>query len=75
MIGACAVAYWVAAVAASVLSRAVPMAPPTCWLVDTIAEAAPASLWSTPRVASWNDAGMIDAIPAPITTRPGSTRQ
>jgi hypothetical protein len=34
-----------------VLSSAVPIEPPTCWLVLTIAEATPASLRSTPSVA------------------------
>ena len=41
----------VAALAASVLSSAVPIEPPICWLVLTIAEATPASRRSTPSVA------------------------
>ena len=35
----------------------------------------PACCGATPSVASWNDAGMIDAIPTPRMTRPGRTFQ
>ncbi|CAM5627836.1 hypothetical protein SRIMM317S_04948 [Streptomyces rimosus subsp. rimosus] len=49
---ACEVAYAVVALAAMVVSRAVPIAPPTCCEVLTIAEATPASRGWTPCVAS-----------------------
>ena len=51
--------YVVAAVAATVLSSAVPSDPPTCWVVLTSALATPASLGSTPieRRAAHGDEG------------------
>ena len=45
---------WPAALAAIVLSSAVPTEPPTCWIVLTVADATPESLASTPRVARLN---------------------
>ncbi|KQN39194.1 hypothetical protein ASE87_15470 [Frigoribacterium sp. Leaf44] len=55
------------------LSSAVPIDPPTCWLVLTMAEATPAWPRSTPSVAVWIDAGMIEPMPKPSTIKAGST--
>ena len=43
-----------------------PIEPPTCWLVLTIAEATPANDRSTPRVADCIEAGMIEPMPKPM---------
>jgi hypothetical protein len=56
-----------------VLSRAVPIDPPICWAVLTVAEATPASLRSTPRVAVANEAENTQAAPAPAGMSLGST--
>ena len=58
--------YDAAAPAATVLSSAVPIDPPTCWLVLTVAEATPANERSTPSVAVCIDAGMIEPMPKPM---------
>ncbi len=60
--------YEVVAEAAMVFSRAVPIAPPTCCEVLTIAEATPASRGWTPWVA--RDIAGMNAVPMP---RPSST--
>ncbi|CAM5226465.1 hypothetical protein SALBM217S_00767 [Streptomyces griseoloalbus] len=56
-----------------VFSRAVPIAPPTCCEVFTIAEATPESRGSTPRVAS--DMAGMNAVPMPrpSSSMPGSS--
>ena len=69
--GAWAATYAVAALAAMVLSSAVPIDPPTCWLVFTIAEATPAKCPSTPSVAVWIDAGTIKPMANPTMMRGG----
>ena len=66
-------AYELAALEASVLSSAVPIEPPICWPVLTIAEATPASRGSTPSVAVLIAGAMIRPRPRPMTIRPGST--
>ena len=63
----------VAADTASVLSRAVPIEPPTCCEVFTIAEATPLSRAGTPRVAVAKDAATVSPNPTPIRTSDGST--
>ena len=55
------------------LSSAVPIEPPTCWEVLTIAEATPASRGGTPWVAVANDGAMVRPKPIPISTSDGST--
>ena len=54
-----------------VLSRAVPIDPPTCWDVLTMAEATPASAGRTPRVAVLIDGAMTAPRPTPVMTSPG----
>src|SRR3954465_5156515 len=61
------------ALAASVLSSAVPTEPPTCCIVLTVAEATPASVPSTPSVAVFIAGDITSPIPTPITSRAGST--
>src|SRR5581483_1372391 len=51
----------------------VPIEPPTCWEVLTIAEATPASVGLTPSVAVPNPAEKIDPIASPTRIRPGRT--
>ncbi len=63
----------VAALAASVLSSAVPREPPICWVVLTIAEATPASSSPTPPVAVAIDGAKIRPKPRPAMTSAGST--
>ncbi len=65
--------YDVVAEAAIVFSSAVPIAPPTCCEVLTIAEATPASRGSTPVVA--RDIAGMNAVPMPRPSRsmPGSS--
>src|ERR1700739_2159431 len=53
-----------------VLSRVVPTEPPTCWAVLTMAEAMPASVRLTPRVAVANEAEEMPAAPAPAGNEP-----
>lgn len=55
-----------AALFASVLSRAMPMEPPTCWDVFTRAEATPASSSLTPAVATFMAGAMISPSPRPV---------
>ncbi len=62
-----------AALAKIVLSSAVPTEPPTCWEVLTIAEAIPASLFLTPRVAVENAGAKMQPIPTPVSSSPGMT--
>jgi hypothetical protein len=62
-----------AALAKIVLSSEVPTEPPTCWEVFTIAEATPASLPSTPKVADENVGAKMHPMPTPRTSRPGRT--
>ena len=50
-----------------------PIEPPTCWLVFTIAEATPANWRSTPRVAVCIEAGMIEPIAKPMSISGGNT--
>jgi hypothetical protein len=57
----------------SVLSTAVPIEPPTCWLVLTIADATPASEGSTPSVAVLIAGAKTRPRPTPITSSAGST--
>ena len=69
-----AIASWlVTAEAASVLNSAVPIDPPTCCIVLTIAEATPASLGCTPNVAVAIAELNTSPMPAPMTRIPGST--
>lgn len=62
-----------AAPVASVFSSAVPMEPPTCWLVLTIAEATPASRTATPYVARFITVAKTMPRPRPRKSRLGST--
>ena len=59
------------ALAAIVESSAVPIEPPTCWLVLTVAEATPASWESTPRVPLLKVVGKIRPSPTPRASREG----
>jgi len=63
----------VTADAASVLSSAVPIEPPICCIVFTIAEATPASLGSTPKVAVAIAALKTSPRPKPMIMIPGRT--
>ena len=56
--------------AASEFSSAVPIEPPICWAVFTIAEATPASWASTPEVAAFIAGAKIAPMPTP-TSRTG----
>ena len=53
------------ALAASVLRRAVPMDPPTCWLVFSEAEPTPASWGARPRVPVLNAGARLNPNPKP----------
>ena len=55
------------------LSSAVPIEPPTCCIVLTIAEATPVSARSTPNVAVWKAGGKMLPMPMPIRISAGST--
>ena len=57
----------------SVLSSAVPTAPPTCWEVLTMAEAMPESRGSTPSVAPENTGANVRPKPTPSMISDGST--
>lgn len=63
----------VAALLARVLSRAVPMEPPTCWDVFTVAEATPASSSLTPAVAMFIAGAMMRPKPRPVRISCGMT--
>ncbi len=63
----------VTAVANTVLSSAVPIDPPTCWVVLTIADATPESLAFTPMVPTSKQQANTRPRPRPVTSRPGST--
>ena len=56
-----------------VLSSAVPMEPPTCWLVLIIAEATPASSCWTAEVAPWKAVDIAPPSPRPMRISAGST--
>ena len=59
--------------AATLASSAVPMAPPICWEVFTIAEAIPASPGVTPEVPTVVAATPAVPVPNPSRRVPGST--
>ena len=61
-----------AALIDSVVSRAVPMEPPTCWVVLTIADATPDCWGRMPRVARFIAGARTSPRPAPEMIRPGS---
>ena len=48
-----------------------PIEPPTCWQLLTVAEATPASSWLTPKVAVLIDGAKISPSPSPITSSAG----
>jgi len=78
MAGASRPAWWVTrklavALSAIVLSAEVPMDPPTCCIVLTMADATPESSRRTPAVAVLMAGAMIMPKPSPITSRAGST--
>ena len=60
-------------VTAMVLSNAVPIEPPICWVVFTSADAAPASRGSTAAVALAIAGAKISPSPSPKTISPGRT--
>ena len=55
------------------LSSEVPMEPPSCWPVLTVAEATPASRGATPYVPVLNAVENISPSPRPVTSRAGRT--
>src|SRR5215831_14856940 len=58
--------YAAVALAATVLSNAVPIEAPTCWDALTAAEATPACQGSTPRVPTLNAVIIAQPIPRPV---------
>jgi hypothetical protein len=56
-----------------VLSSEVPMEPPTCWPVLTMADAAPASDGATPAVPVFIDGDITKPRPAEVSSRAGRT--
>jgi hypothetical protein len=56
-----------------VLSRDVPIEPPTCWPVLTTAEATPASDGATPAVPVFIDGDITKPSPAEVSSSPGRT--
>jgi len=63
----------VTAVALSELNTAVPIDPPICWAVFTIADATPASPGETALVAAFCTGPKIIPNPRPVTSRAGRT--
>ena len=55
------------------LSSAVPIEPPICWEVLTIADATPASRGGMPWVAVANDGAIVSPKPMPIRISDGRT--
>ena len=51
-----------------VLSRAVPIEPPSCWPTFSVAEATPASDGATPNVPVFIEGGIDRPMPAPLTS-------
>ena len=52
------------------VSSAVLIEPPTCWLASISAEPTPTSSWCTPAVAPWNAVLITPPRPRPSRTRP-----
>src|ERR1700733_13734542 len=62
------VRYGATAPAKIVLRRDVPIEPPTCWPVLSVAEAAPVSCGATPNVPVFIDGAIVKPKPSPATT-------
>ncbi|CAB4936411.1 unannotated protein [freshwater metagenome] len=60
-----------AALAATVLRSAVPIEPPTCCMVFTVADATPESSGATPEIAPCMAGAMVAPSPRPMMIRPG----
>src|ERR1700689_5493005 len=67
------VRYCATAPAKIVLSRDVPIEPPTCWPVLSVAEAAPASCGATPNVPVFIDGAVVKPKPSPASSSGPST--